>query len=63
MSARRLIVFKHNSLLGAAPANQLFDLVHVKKRDEKNVPRSFSDYEVTIDKEKMPKGVELIEEI
>lgn len=63
MSARRLIVFKHNSLLGAAPANQLFDLVHVQKRDEIKVPRSFSDYEVTIDTEKLPKGVELIEEI
>lgn len=63
MSARRLIVFKHDSLLGAAPANQLFDLVHVHKRDETKVPRSFSDYEVTIDTEKLPKGVELIEEI
>ena len=63
MSARKLIVFKHDSLLGAAPANQLFDLVHVQKRDETKVPRSFSDYEVTIDTEKLPKGVELIEEI
>ena len=63
MSARRLIVFTHDSLLGAAPANQLFDLVHVQKRDETKVPRSFSDYEVTIDTEKLPKGVELIEEI
>lgn len=63
MSARKLIVFKHDSLLGAAPANQLFDLVYVQKRDETKVPRSFSDYEVTIDTEKLPKGVELIEEI
>lgn len=63
MSARRLIVFKHDSLLGAAPANQLFDLVHVQKRDDAKVPRSFSDYEVTIDKERLPKGVELIEGI
>lgn len=63
MSARKLIVFKHDSLLGAAPANQLFDLVHVQKRDETKVPRNFSDYEVTIDTEKLPKGVELIEEI
>ena len=63
MSTRRLIVFKHDSLLGAAPANQLFDLVHVQKRDDAKVPRSFSDYEVTIDKERLPKGVELIEGI
>ena len=63
MSARRLIVFKHDSLLGVAPSNQLFDLVHVKRRDEAIVPRSFTDYEVTVDKDNVPNGVELIEEI
>ena len=63
MSARRLIVFKHDSLLGVAPSNQLFDLVHVKRRDEAKVPRSFTDYEVTVDKDNVPNGVELIEEI
>jgi CRISPR-associated protein Csd2 len=63
MSARRLIVFKHDSLLGVAPSNQLFDLVHVKRRDEAKVSRSFTDYEVTVDKDNVPNGVELIEEI
>ena len=63
MSARRLIVFKHDSLLGVAPSNQRFDLVHVKRRDEAKVPRSFTDYEVTVDKDNVPNGVELIEEI
>jgi CRISPR-associated protein Csd2 len=63
MSARRLIVFKHNSKLGCAPANQLFDLVHVKKRDDVAVARSFGDYTITVDKDKLPQGVEVSEEI
>lgn len=63
MSARRHIVFKHNSKLGCAPANQLFDLVHVKKRDDVAVARSFGDYTITVDKDKLPQGVEVIEEI
>ena len=63
MSARRLIVFKHNSKLGCAPANQLFDLVHVKKRDDVAVARSFGDYTITVDNDKLPQGVEVSEEI
>ena len=63
MSARRLIVFKHDSKLGCAPANQLFDLVHVKKRDDVAVARSFGDYTITVDKDKLPQGVEVVEEI
>lgn len=47
MSAQKLIVFKHDSVLGNAPANKLFDLVKVEKRCE-GVARSFSDYQVTI---------------
>ena len=50
MSAQKLIVFKHDSVLGNAPANKLFDLVKVKKVCD-GAPRSFSDYTVTIDKE------------
>ena len=63
MSARRLIVFKHNSKLGCAPANQLFDLVHVKKSDDVAVARSFGDYTITVDKDKLPQGVEVVEDI
>ena len=63
MSARRLIVFKHDSKLGCAPANQLFDLVHVKKRDDVAVARSFGDYTITVDKDKLLQGVEVSEEI
>lgn len=48
MSAQKLIVFKHDSELGNAPANKLFDLVKVQKKDGVIVPRSFTDYEVKI---------------
>ena len=47
MSAQRLIVFRHDSMLGNAPANKLFDLVKIKKLCE-GAPRSFADYEVAI---------------
>ena len=56
MSAQKLIVFKHDSPLGNAPANKLFDLVKVKKVCD-GAPRSFSDYTVTIDKAGLPANV------
>ena len=56
MSAQKLIVFKHDSMLGNAPANKLFDLVKVEKTCE-GAPRSFNDYKVTIDKDGIPANV------
>ena len=56
MSAQKLIVFKHDSVLGNAPANKLFDLVKVEKVCD-GAPRSFSDYTVTIDKAGLPVNV------
>lgn len=60
MSAQKLIVFKHDSMLGNAPANKLFDLVKVQKKCD-GAPRKFEDYEVTIDKENLPTGVTIEE--
>ena len=60
MSAQKLIVFKHDSELGNAPANKLFDLVNVKKISS-DVPRSFNDYEVSIDREGIPANVTVLE--
>ena len=56
MSAQKLIVFKHDSVLGNAPANKLFDLVKVEKVCD-GAPRSFSDYSVTIDKAGLPANI------
>ena len=61
MSAQKLIVFKHDSPLGNAPANKLFDLVKVEKVCD-GAPRSFDDYSVTIDKAGLPAKV-IVEEL
>ncbi len=59
MSTRKLIVFKHGSALGNAPAQALFDLVTIKRNDETKPPRAFSDYSVTVGSP--PAGVEVVE--
>jgi CRISPR-associated protein Csd2 len=47
MSTRHLIVFKHASVLGDAPAHRLFERVVVRR---KNTPaRQFVDYAVLLD--------------
>ncbi len=61
MATRKLIVFKHDSILGNAPAYKLFDLVQVQKLDPSRPPRAYSDYQISIDKAGVPAGVELIE--
>jgi CRISPR-associated protein Csd2 len=58
MAARKLIIFKHNSKMGNAPAHQLFDLVQAEKTNgDDKPPRAFSDYKITFDKTKVPAGV------
>ena len=61
MATRGLYVFKHDSKLGSAPAQGLFESVSVTRKEGVESPRSFSDYTVTPpDKEKVPAGVELL---
>ncbi|MBQ8116253.1 MAG: type I-C CRISPR-associated protein Cas7/Csd2 [Prevotella sp.] len=62
MSAQKLIVFKHESVLGNAPANKLFDRVKVEKKCA-GAPRKFEDYDVTIDRDNLPVGVTIEEMI
>ena len=56
MAVRELIVFKHESELGNAPAYKLFDAVQVERREDVDVPRRYGDYIVTVD-ENLPAGV------
>ena len=56
MAVRELIVFRHDSELGNAPAYKLFDAVHIERRDPAAVPRRYQDYLVTVD-ETLPEGV------
>ena len=62
MSAQKLIVFRHNSELGNAPANKLFDRVKVAKITDA-APRSLSDYKISVDKTDLPQGVTVEEMI
>ena len=74
MSVRRpLFIFKHQgtdsdaeqrqrqAMLGCAPAHTLFDLIEVQKKDGIDAPRGFADYTVTVHRDRLPAGVELIE--
>ena len=65
MTARRLIVFKHDTALGNAPAHRLFERVTVKRveAEELRPARSYCDYTVHVDKSNLPAGVEVIEMI
>lgn len=63
MSTRKLIVFKHSTALGNAPAHQLFDAIKIKREDYSKPARSFEDYSVSIDKSAIPEDVEVIEMI
>lgn len=65
MSARKLIVFKHEHPMGNAPAHRLFDSVHVQRvKGEEDTPaRHYSDYRVSIDAEALPSGVSVEEKL
>ena len=70
MSARDLIIFRHESALGNAPAHRLFGRVEVERVVEgvpvsldgarrNNAPpaRRFEDYRVSVDERDLPAGV------
>ncbi|MBB3359574.1 MULTISPECIES: type I-C CRISPR-associated protein Cas7/Csd2 [unclassified Novosphingobium] len=74
MATRKLILFRHDSALGNARAQSLFDRVSVERiyqgqpyvigsEGTGNLPpaRHWSDYRVSIDRADLPQGVEIIE--
>jgi CRISPR-associated protein Csd2 len=61
MGTRKLIIFEHSSKMGDASVQQLFDTVTVKRKDECKPARDFSDYIVSIEKDKIPQRITLIE--
>jgi CRISPR-associated protein Csd2 len=74
MAKRKLIVFRHASALGNAQAQSLFDRVKTwrvhhgsvqaigsPETDNWPVARKWEDYKVTIDREGLPSGVEILE--
>lgn len=78
MASRKLILFRHESKLGNAQAQSLFDRIktqrvhqgaaheigsegYYKNTDNWPPARKWEDYRVTIDREGLPAGVEIIE--
>ena len=60
MSVRELIVFRHESELGNAPAYKLFDLVKAQRNPDVVAPRAYSDYQLSVEEDKLPDGVTCI---
>lgn len=64
MNTRKLFVFKHNSSLGNAPAQELFELIAVNRSGDATKPaRAFYDYLVSVNKSAIPNGVILEEKL
>ncbi|KPQ28788.1 MAG: CRISPR-associated protein, Csd2 family [Marinobacter excellens HL-55] len=59
MSPCALYVFKHDSVLGNAPARKLFELIDVNRISE-GPARDFGDYKVSVQENLLPAGVQLI---
>jgi CRISPR-associated protein Csd2 len=79
MSCRKLIAFKHvgtdtdpeqrqrQAVLGCAPAHELLDLGKVvevgRSGDASRPPRRFGDYQVTVNRDRAPAGIEVYEDM
>ena len=63
MAVRELIVFKHSKELGDCPSYKLFDAVEVKKQEDVEYPRQYSDYIVRIHEDQIPETVEVSRKI
>jgi CRISPR-associated protein Csd2 len=63
MIVRKLVVFKHDSILGNSPSHKLFARIQVNRNDEDKPPRAYTDYTVIIDKDNMPNGVTIDEKV
>jgi CRISPR-associated protein Csd2 len=57
MTTRKLWVFKHDSEIGNAPANKLFELISIKRKNESKPARAFEDYDIKVSD--APKGVKI----
>ncbi len=60
MSARGLYIFRHSNELGHAPAAALLGRVAINRIADVEVARGFDDYQVGVDTDSLPQGVELI---
>ena len=74
MATRKLVIFRHATALGNAPAHELFARVQTwrcrggerLRVDDPGVAdwpaaRSFEDYTISVDRKDLPEGIEVIE--
>lgn len=59
MATRGLYVFEHETALGNAPAHQLLDRVKAAPLGPDAAPRSFDQYQISVDSANLPTGVTL----
>lgn len=59
LACRGLYVFSHESPLGNAPAQDLFERIDVAKNKGVEAPRAFKDYTVSVNEAGLPQGVTL----
>lgn len=62
MAVRKLILFRHASQLGNAPAHKLYEALRVTRREGVTAPRHIGDYIIKLNRGDIPSGVE-VEEI
>ena len=61
MSMQKIVIFKHESALGNAPAHELFKRVQIARKDPSKPARDFSDYEFKVNRAGLPQGITIIE--
>jgi CRISPR-associated protein Csd2 len=61
MAKRKLVIFEHESPLGSAPAQELFERIAITRKDPSVPARSFHDYEVRVNKDNLPSGITVYE--
>lgn len=57
MSARSLLLFKHDDRLGNAPAHALFERVTILRTNTEQPARNFSDYQILFDRQPLDEGL------
>lgn len=59
MVLRKLVIFRHDSAYGNAPAHKLYERVHIRQIDPAKPARNYSDFIVDVDSKDLPKGVSI----
>lgn len=61
MTTRRCWAFEHETALGNAAAQRLFERVRISRRDSSRPAREYVDYDVSIDSQGVPAGIRILE--